>query len=167
MECNQAQVGRSGLRAGLFRPVTPDTGVSRIWRERARPFFTIRSFHTLLVSNPEDKLAHHQLDYIELPATQIEATKSFYKDIFGWRFEDYGTDYTSFHDGRISGGFTTASAVSSPGVLLVIYSSDLAGTELAIRHTGGIISKPVFEFPGGRRFHFLDPNGNELAVWSE
>ena len=109
----------------------------------------------------------NQIDYLELPASDIEKTKTFYNSVFGWKFEDYGPDYTSFHDGRMAGGFTTESPTPGKGVLLVIYSSDLAAIQRKILAAGGKIVKEIFSFPGGRRFHFADPNGNELAVWSE
>ena len=108
-----------------------------------------------------------RIDYIELPATNVEKTKRFYIDAFGWKFTDYGPDYTSFEDGRIAGGFTTAGTVASGGALLVIFAVDLAATEKRVAKAGGKIVKPVFDFPGGRRFHFTDPSGNELAVWSD
>lgn len=109
----------------------------------------------------------NQIDYIELPASDIGKTKLFYHEVFGWKFTDYGPGYTSFHDGRIAGGFTTESRASGTGVLLVIYSSDLDAIQRKIQSSGGRIVKAIFTFPGGRRFHFADPNGNELAVWSE
>jgi len=108
-----------------------------------------------------------RIDYIEFPATDIAATKRFYQDIFGWKFEDYGPEYTSFMDGRLAGGFWTAPHVQTGGALIVIYASNLEGTEAKVKAAGGKIVKPTFSFPGGRRFHFSDPNGNELAVWSE
>jgi uncharacterized protein len=109
----------------------------------------------------------NQIDYLELPASDIEKTKTFYNSVFGWKFEDYGPDYTSFHDGRMAGGFTTEAPALGKGVLLVIYSSDLVAVQQKILAAGGRIVKEIFSFPGGRRFHFADPNGNELAVWSE
>jgi len=108
-----------------------------------------------------------RIDYIEFPATTIAETKRFYSAVFGWTFTDYGPDYTSFVDGRLSGGFTTAAKVAAGGVLIVLYARDLAATHGNIITHGGSITKEIFEFPGGRRFHFSDPNGNELAVWSE
>jgi hypothetical protein len=105
--------------------------------------------------------------YIEFPATDIAATKAFYQRVFGWEFQDYGPDYTSFRDGSSSGGFTTDAKVAKGGVLVVIHATDLAATEAAVVAAGGVIVKPAFSFPGGRRFHFTDPNGNELSVWSE
>lgn len=108
-----------------------------------------------------------RVDYIEFPATDIEKTKSFYSDTFGWEFTDYGPDYTSFTDGRLAGGFTAAGTVSGAGPVVVIFSTDLAGIESRVVANGGRIVRDTFAFPGGRRFHFVDPNGNELAVWSD
>jgi predicted enzyme related to lactoylglutathione lyase len=109
----------------------------------------------------------NQIDYIELPASDIGKTKTFYSSVFGWKFEDYGPDYTSFHDGRMAGGFWKDLTAPAKGLLLVLYSSDLAAVQKKIQAAGGKIIKDTFSFPGGRRFHFADPNGNELAVWSE
>ncbi|HLK64955.1 MAG TPA: VOC family protein [Bryobacteraceae bacterium] len=108
-----------------------------------------------------------RIDYIEFPATDIAATKRFYQEIFGWKFEDYGPEYTSFADGRLAGGFWTSPKVQAGGALIVIYATNLEATEAKVKTAGGAIAKPIFSFPGGRRFHFTDPNGNELAVWSE
>ena len=108
----------------------------------------------------------NQIDYIELPGAQIEKTKAFYHSVFGWKFTDYGPDYTSFHDGRIAGGFSKELPLGK-GVLLVLYSSDLDAVQQRVLSAGGRIVKDTYSFPGGRRFHFSDPNGNELAVWSE
>jgi uncharacterized protein len=109
----------------------------------------------------------NHIDYIELPASDIAKTKAFYGSVFGWTFTDYGPDYTSFHDGRMAGGFTKESPAPGKGILLVIYSTDLDAAQQRIKTAGGRIVKDTFAFPGGRRFHFSDPNGNELAVWSE
>jgi uncharacterized protein len=108
-----------------------------------------------------------RVDYIEFPATDLAATKVFYSRVFGWKFTDYGPDYTCFEDGRLAGGFWRGERLGTGGPLVVIYALDLAGTESAARAAGGAIVKDIFEFPGGRRFHFTDPNGNELAVWSD
>lgn len=110
---------------------------------------------------------NHRIDYIEFSATDIAATKAFYTAVFDWKFEDYGPNYTSFSDGRISGGFAKTESKPLRGALTVIYAVDLSATEAKIHVSGGKIVKPIFSFPGGRRFHFTDPNGNELAVWSE
>lgn len=108
-----------------------------------------------------------RIDYIEMAATSIADTRRFYSDVFGWKFTDYGPDYTSFEDGRLAGGFYKADAARNGTVLVVIFALDLAVAEESIRAAGGKIVKPVFSFPGGRRFHFADPSGNELAVWSD
>lgn len=108
-----------------------------------------------------------RIDYIEMAATSIEKTKRFYQDAFGWKFTDYGPDYTSFEDGRLTGGFYTAGSARAGTVLVVIFAVDLAAAEQRVRAAGGKIVKPTFSFPGGRRFHFADPSGNELAVWSD
>ena len=108
-----------------------------------------------------------QMDYIEFPATDIEATKRFYSAVFGWSFTDYGPNYTSFHDGRVAGGFTMSAKPVKGGALVVLYAKDLAATQRTVVEAGGKIAIEPFEFPGGKRFHFADPNGNELAVWSE
>ena len=107
------------------------------------------------------------MDYIEFPATDLAATKKFYAAVFGWKFSDYGSAYTSFSDGRIAGGFDAGRKPGAGGPLVVIYAADLAGTEKRVVAAGGRITRPVFAFPGGRRFHFADPSGNELGVWSE
>jgi uncharacterized protein len=108
-----------------------------------------------------------RIDYIEFPSTGIAATKEFYIAVFGWEFVDYGPEYTSFGDGRISGGFTSALSPVSGGPLVVIFVDDLLAAEERVRDAGGTITKEIFSFPGGSRFHFRDPSGNELAVWRE
>ena len=108
-----------------------------------------------------------RIDYVEFSATNLEETKRFYGEAFGWEFTDDGPEYTSFSDGRLAGGFAAAADVSAGGPLVVIYSTDLEGLQERVRGSGGQIVREIFEFPGGRRFHFTDPNGNELAVWSD
>ena len=108
-----------------------------------------------------------RIDYVEFGARDIEKTKAFYHAVFGWTFSDYGPDYTSFHDGRLSGGFTTERAAGRGGPLVVLYAVDLEAMQAKIKAAGGSIVKDTFSFPGGRRFHFTDPSGNELAVWSD
>ena len=107
------------------------------------------------------------MNYVELPATDVPAMKAFYGSLFGWTFSDYGPDYAAFDvDGR-SGGFNwTRNVVSSGGTLLVLYANDLDAMESKIAAAGAvIISRESFE--GGRRFHFRDPSGNEIAVWTK
>lgn len=108
-----------------------------------------------------------RVDYVEFGATDIQATRAFYEAIFGWKFEDYGPDYTSFQDGRLAGGFDRDRPGSRGGVLVVIYAEDLEAIEARVRAMGGEVVTPTYSFPGGRRFHFLDPSGNELAVWTD
>ena len=108
-----------------------------------------------------------RIDYIEFSVKSVSEAKRFYGAAFGWSFEDYGPNYASFADGRLSGGFQTATEVRTGGPLVIIYGADLEDMERPVRHAGGIIVKPIFSFPGGRRFHFADPSGNELAVWSD
>lgn len=115
----------------------------------------------------QDAKHDRRIDYIEMAATNIADTRRFYTDSFGWKFTDYGPDYTSFEDGRLSGGFYKADSARPGSVLVVVFAVDLAATEKLVRAAGGKIVKPVFSFPGGRRFHFADPSGNELAVWSD
>ncbi len=112
----------------------------------------------------------NKIDYVELPAADLAQMKRFYRQVFGWEFTDYGEDYTAFCQAGLAGGFfhaEQASSTASGAALLVIFSTDLAQTQRQIVEAGGQICRDIFSFPGGRRFHFLDPNGNELAVWAE
>ena len=108
-----------------------------------------------------------RIDYVEFPATDIAATRRFYTDAFGWKFTDYGPDYTSFEDGRLAGGFFKAEAAGARSPLFVLFAVDLDAAEARVSKAGGKIVKPAYSFPGGRRFHFTDPGENELAVWSD
>lgn len=107
-----------------------------------------------------------QIDNIEFNVSDIARSKAFYGSVFGWTFTDYGPTYTEFSDGRLTGGLTTGEAVRPGGPLVILYADDLAETQRRVESAGATISRPVFSFPGGRRFHFLDPDGYELAVWS-
>jgi predicted enzyme related to lactoylglutathione lyase len=106
-----------------------------------------------------------KLDYIEMQAAggALDSVKAFYSAAFGWTFTDYGPTYSAFTEG-LDGGFHTESAAKP---LPILFSTDLERALTAVEEAGGRIVKPIFEFPGGRRFHFLDPAGNELAVWAE
>lgn len=111
-----------------------------------------------------------KINYIEFTSTDIARSKAFYTKAFGWSFEDWGPEYISFSvaGSGIDGGFRAGkSEAGEAGPLVVLYAADLAATEAAIVAAGGTITVPVFEFPGGRRFHFSDGAGNQLAVWSE
>lgn len=108
-----------------------------------------------------------QVDYVEIPVTDIARAKAFYTSVFGWPFTDYGADYASFMDGRLSGGLRKETKRAGNGLLVVVYATDLEATRGKVTAAGAKISKEIHEFPGGRRFHFTDPSGNELAVWSD
>ena len=108
-----------------------------------------------------------RIDYVEFPVTDVTAAKEFYAGVFGGKFTDYGPDYTSFEDGRLAGGLRLVPEAQTGGPLIVLYAVDLGEIEERIRVRGGSIVRKTFEFPGGRRFHFTDPSGNELAVWSD
>jgi predicted enzyme related to lactoylglutathione lyase len=114
--------------------------------------------------------AHEKINYVEYPSRDLPATKAFFQAVFGWRFTDYGPDYAAFADEGLDGGFFSAemSARSDNGsALVVFYSAKLEDTLTKVEAAGGEIVKPIFSFPGGRRFHFVEPGGNEFAVWSE
>lgn len=111
-----------------------------------------------------------KIDYLELPASDMEATQAFYNTAFGWTFVSYGDDYQSFSDDKLNGGFYRSDLTSTSqtgGALIVLYARDLEATLERVKSAGGKICKEIFPFPGGRRFQFLDPNGNELGVWSD
>ncbi len=108
-----------------------------------------------------------RIDYIELPTVDLVEAKRFYGEVFDWKFVDYGPDYASFNDGRLDGGFRKESTVQRGGPLIIIYSINLELIKESVISAGGTIVKDIFEFPGGRRFHFTDPSGNELAIWSD
>lgn len=114
---------------------------------------------------PHRKLKHEQVQYIEFLSDDISRAKEFYTKSFGWKFIDYGPDYTAFEGEYVDGGFTTGQAVKGT-VLVILYSNDIETTQQKVIAAGGAIVKDIFSFPGGRRFHFTDPDGYELAVWS-
>lgn len=107
------------------------------------------------------------INYIELKARDLEATKAFYSTAFDWKFTDYGPTYTSFENSGLAGGFEKTEDAIVNGVLIVLYHSNLEAIKEKVQAAGGKIVKDIFSFPGGRRFHFVDPGGNELAIWSE
>ena len=113
---------------------------------------------------------HEKLNYVEFQAKDLVATKAFFSAVFGWDFTDYGADYTSFSDQGLDGGFFKADAcslASNGGALLVFYSSDIKSTLDKVVSNGGTVIRPIFDFPGGCRFHFMEPSGNEFAVWTD
>jgi predicted enzyme related to lactoylglutathione lyase len=113
---------------------------------------------------------HEKINYVEFPAKNLDATKTFFCSVFGWSFVDYGPEYTAFSNEGLDGGFYKSGLTVSTengSALIVFYSKELENTKAKIEKAGGSIIKPIFSFPGGRRFHFGDPNGNEYAVWSD
>lgn len=111
---------------------------------------------------------HHQIDYIEISVRDLAASKKFYGAAFGWKFTDYGPDYAGIQsrEGE-QGGMRRADSVAKGGPLVVLYSENLESSLASVRSAGGRIVQEIFSFPGGRRFQFEDPSGNELAVWSQ
>ena len=110
---------------------------------------------------------HHAIDYIEFPATGTAALKDFYSQAFGWDFMDYGPDYTVPTNAGLDAGFQADPAAAPAKPLVILYSDDLEASLQAVTDNGAEITAAIFTFPGGRRFQFRDPSGNELAVWSE
>jgi len=107
------------------------------------------------------------INYIEFNVADIARTKEFYDKAFGWTFTDYGPGYCEFSDGHMKGGFNAGGPVTLGGPLVVLYGADLTNVLDGVVAAGGQVVKPIFDFPGGKRFHFTDPDGYELAVWSE
>ena len=109
------------------------------------------------------------IDYVEMPSTDIAATKKFFSQLFGWSFQDYGPDYCAFDDGRMTGGFYASekTRVAGGAPLIVFYHGDLKKMSSEVARLGGKIIREIFDFPGGRRFHFEPPGGGEFAIWSE
>ncbi len=113
---------------------------------------------------------HEKLNYVEFGSADLSATKQFFEQVFGWTFVDYGPEYSAFSGQGLDGGFFKSERVSNTSngaALLVFYSSDIHATLAKVEQHGGRILRPIFEFPGGCRFHFAEPSGNEFAVWSE
>ncbi|QJD59096.1 VOC family protein [Pseudomonas sp. gcc21] len=111
-----------------------------------------------------------KIDYVELPSRDLAVTKSFFRSAFGWTFIDYGPDYIAVENAGLDGGFFRSDKIATTengSVLVVLNSTDLADSVRKVKHCGGVILQDIFDFPGGKRFHFADPNGNEYAVWSD
>lgn len=107
-----------------------------------------------------------EIDYVELPGGDLAASKHFFAKALGWTFTDYGPQYFSFDNAGLDGGMDgTPDAL--PEALVVLKADDLEAAQAQIESAGGEIVKPIFSFPGGRRFHFKEPSGNEMAVWSD
>jgi len=113
---------------------------------------------------------HEKLNYLEFPARDLNKTKGFFESAFGWTFEDFGPDYCSFSKQGLDGGFYRSDLQSKPetgAALAIFYSTDLKETQAKVEKAGGAIVQKIFSFPGGQRFHFCEPSGNEFAVWSD
>ncbi len=113
---------------------------------------------------------HEKINYLEFPSSDLAKTKHFFQQVFHWNFTAYGEEYMAFSDAGIDGGFYFAplkSVTENGAVLVVFFSEKLEQTMEKIKLHHGKINKPIFSFPGGRRFHFIDPTGNEFAVWSD
>ncbi len=111
-----------------------------------------------------------KIDYVELPAKNLDSVESFYSSTFGWSFTDYGPEYRAFSDGKLDGGFFKSdlqSNTANGAALIVLFALDLESTKDKVVANGGSVCREIFSFPGRRRFHFQDTHGNELAVWSD
>lgn len=109
----------------------------------------------------------NHINYVEFKAKDLEAIKQFYSRAFGWHFQDYGPNYVAFSDSGLEGGFARSDEAVINGALVILYHANLEEIKGKIVDSNGIISLDIYPFPGGRRFHFHDPAGNELAIWSE
>ncbi len=159
--------------------VVPDAGHATMAEDESFYMTSIRSFLNLLEFSDKKEIKemlqpveqkHHTVNYIEFPANDLIATKAFFNRVFGWEFQDYGPDYTSFSGQGTDGGFFKSDLKSSREngvVTIVLYSGNLEKSYKEVKDAGGNITEEIFSFPGGRRFHFTEPSGNELAVWSE
>ena len=112
--------------------------------------------------------AHHAIDYVEIGVTDLERARRFYAEAFGWRFTDYGPAYAGFRhpdQDREQGGLNAAGTRGRGGPLVLLWSADVDASAAAVVAAGGQVVAGPYDFPGGRRFHLLDSDGNELGVW--
>lgn len=109
----------------------------------------------------------NHINYVEFTARDLETAKSFYSSVFGWKFTDYGPSYIAFSNSGLEGGFMKTEEPAKNGALVILYHDDLEAIKNKVLEANGRITHDIYEFPGGKRFHFSDPEGNELAVWSE
>jgi predicted enzyme related to lactoylglutathione lyase len=108
-----------------------------------------------------------KIDYVQFPGRDFAEIRRFYGEAFGWTFQDYGPGYTAFEGQGLDGGFQDVTEPDAPQIpLVILYANDLEAMEAKVRAAGGVITRRIFTFPGGRRFHFRDPSGNELGVWT-
>jgi uncharacterized protein len=117
-----------------------------------------------------NSLKENQIDYVEFPATSAQAfasVKQFYKEVFGWSFQDWGEDYSDTKDSGIASGFSADASHRPAAPLVVLFTADLEAAKERVIKAGGRIAKDIVSFPGGRRFQYIDPAGNQLGVWSD
>ena len=146
-------------------PVTLVLDIERMYDDlQARSTFT-HTFQDQMADEP--KRADYSINYIELHVSGVPAARKFYGDAFDWEFQDYGPDYAAFSRAGVDGGLTSGESSTSGAPLVILYASKLEEAQARVEKAGGKIVKPIFSFPGGRRFHFKDPAGNELAIWGE
>ncbi|MEO1052372.1 MAG: VOC family protein [Bacteroidota bacterium] len=112
-------------------------------------------------------MSDNHINYIELKAGDLDKVKQFYSGAFDWQFTDYGPTYTAFSNSGVEGGFEKSDEEIVQGALIVLYHQHLEKAQQNVIDNGGKVTVEIFSFPGGRRFHFQDPAGNELAVWSD
>ena len=132
--------------------------------------YTLDTLNIKVYEGESGMARHEKLNYAEYPTRDLTATKAFFESAFGWSFEDYGPDYAAFSDEGLDGGFFKSELVArvdTGSALLIFYSERLEETLAKVTAAGGRIIRPIFTFPGGRRFHFTEPSGNEFAVWAE
>jgi uncharacterized protein len=112
-------------------------------------------------------MTNGHIDYVEFMASDLEEIKSFYSKAFGWKFTDYGETYVAFSNSGLQGGFEKSDQPIVNGALVILYHDNLEEMQKKVVDAKGVITQDIFSFPGGRRFHFTDPSGNELAIWSD
>ncbi len=112
-------------------------------------------------------MTHLKINYVEFASGDLARSKAFFAKAFGWTFQDYGPDYAAMTNAGLDGGLQSDPAEANALPLVILKADDLEAALEAVTGSGGTVTRPVFSFPGGRRFHFREPGGNELAVWSE
>ena len=112
-------------------------------------------------------MADLKIDYVEFSSGDMAASKGFLAQAFGWGFVDYGPQYQAFADAGMDGGIDGTGQAAAGGALVILKTDDLEGAKARVESSGGVVTKAIFAFPGGRRFHFREPGGVEMGVWSE
>jgi predicted enzyme related to lactoylglutathione lyase len=112
-------------------------------------------------------LTHLKIDYVEFCSPDMSKSRAFFEKAFEWKFIDYGPTYAAMSNAGLGGGIQSDPDHVKAPPLVILKADDLEAAEAAVKKAGGTITRPAFSFPGGRRFHFQEPGGNELAVWSE